>query len=436
MAVGGRRRLDIANTEKGKRMSTLNEILPLRRQAEARDGWLKARLDALLPELMGREKLDMWIVACREYNEDPVIMSLLPATSMSARRRTILLFARQADGSVERLTVSRYGYEGFYDAVWNPDNEEQHDCLARLVRERDPERIGINISRTFAFGDGISHTEHQLLSEALGEPYAARLVSAEGLCVGWLERRLPEEIAAYPRLVELGHQIIARAFSSEVIHPGITTTDDVVWWMRQTMQAHGVSAWFQPTVDVQSPDSAFEFIESPCVTIQRGDLLHCDMGFHYLGLATDQQQHAYVLKAGETDAPAGIRAALQEGNRLQDILMDDMRVGRSGNEVLRRALKRAEAEGIRAQIYTHPLGYHGHAAGPLIGLWDRQDSVPGAGEYHLFDDTVYSIELNIVKSVPEWAGRDARIMLEEDAALSGGEMRWLAGRQTALHIIP
>ena len=225
-------------------MSILNEILPLRRQAEVRDGWLKTRLDSLLPELMGRENLDMWIVLCREYNEDPVIMSFLPATSMSARRRTILLFARQADGTVERLTVSRYGVEGFYEAAWNPDEEEQYACLARLVRERDPERIGINVSLTFAFGDGISHSEYQQLSEALGEAYAARLVSAAGLCVGWLERRLPEEIAAYPRLVELGHQIIARAFSSEVIHPGITTTDDVVWWMRETMQARALAPGF------------------------------------------------------------------------------------------------------------------------------------------------------------------------------------------------
>lgn len=416
-------------------MSFLSEILPLRRQAEVRDAWLKTRLDTLIPELMERANLDMWIVACREYNEDPVIMSMLPATSMSARRRTILLFARKADGVVERLTVSRYAIEGFYEAVWNPDDEEQYDCLGRLVRKRDPKRIGVNVSPTFAFGDGISHTEHRQISQALGEPYSSRLVSAEALCVGWLERRLPDEIAAYPRLVEIGHQIIARAFSSDIIHPGITSTDDVVWRMRQTMQDAGLSAWFQPTIDVQSPVSAFAFTESPCVTIQPGDLLHCDMGFHYLGLATDQQQHAYVLKAGETDAPAGIRAALQDGNRLQDLLLAEMHVGRSGNDVLRSALQQAEAEGLRAQIYTHPLGYHGHGAGPAIGMWDRQDDVPGTGEYQLFDDTVYSIELNILKRVPEWDGKDVRIMLEEDAVLSDGEMRWLDGRQTALHLI-
>ena len=415
-------------------MNFIKEILPLREQATIRDRWLKTRLETIIPELLQREDIDMWIVICREYNEDPVLMSLLPATSMSARRRTILLFAR-ADDAVEGLTLSRYGYEGFYEGVWNPDEEDQLECLARIVRERDPKRIGINVSGAFAFGDGISHTEFQLVSDALGEPYATRLITAENLCVGWLERRIPEEITAYPRLVETGHQIIARAFSTDVIHPGLTTTDDVVWWMRGTMQEAGLSAWFQPTIDIQAPGQTYQDTENPRKTIMPGDLLHCDMGFHYLGLATDQQQHAYVLRHGESAAPPGLEAALQDGNRLQDIHMEEMRVGRSGNEVLRAVLERAKNEGIRPQIYTHPLGIHGHAAGPLVGLWDRQDGVPGVGDYPLYADTVYSIELNVTRSMPEWEGQDVRIMLEEDAVLTGGEMRWLDGRQESFYLI-
>ena len=415
-------------------MDFLNEILPLREQARIRDRWLKARLETILPELLKREDMDMWLVICREYNEDPVIMSLLPAESMSARRRTILVFARTED-DVERLTLSRYGYEGFYDGVWNPDDEDQFACLARIIRERDPGRIGINRSADFAFGDGLSHTEFHLLRDALGEAYSARLVSAEKLCVGWLERRLAEEITAYPRLVEMGHQIIARAFSTAVIHPGVTSADDVVWWMRATMQEAGLSAWFQPTVDIQAPGQTSQDNENPRRIIMPGDLLHCDMGFHYLGLATDQQQHAYALRPGESAAPPGITAALRDANRLQDIHMEEMRPGRSGNEVLRAALERATNEGIRPQIYSHPLGVHGHAAGPLVGLWDRQDGVPGVGDYPLYDDTVYSIELNVAKTVPEWGGQDVRVMLEEDAALTGGEMRWLDGRQQSFHLI-
>ncbi|MCY4147439.1 MAG: M24 family metallopeptidase, partial [Chloroflexi bacterium] len=384
-----------------------------------------------------RETIYRWLVVCREYNEDPAMMSLLPATSMSARRRAILVFARDAAGNVERLVLSRYGYDGLYEATWDPDVETQHACLARIIRERDPQRIGVNASQLWAFGDGISHTEYELLCAALDETLRSRLTSAERLCVGWLERRLPEEITAYARLVELGHQIIARAFSTAVIHPGITTTDDVVWWMRQTMRDAGLQAWFQPTIDIQAPGLSFAFLgnEDARNVIQPGDLLHCDMGFHYLGLATDQQQHAYVLRPGESAAPPGLRAALAVGNRLQDIHMAEMQVGRSGNEVLSAALAKAKTEGICPQIYTHPLGIHGHAAGPLVGLWDQQGGVPGVGDYPLYDDTVYSIELNIAHTVPEWDGQDVRILLEEDAVLKGGEMRWLHGRQEALHLV-
>ena len=420
-------------------MNIPHHILPLRQQAQITDHWLKIRLDTIIPEIMERENFDMWIIACREYNEDPVIMTMIPATSMSARRRTILVFARQADGTVERLTLSRYGYADFYKPIWNPDDEEQHECLARIIEERDPQTIGINTSETFAFGNGLAHMEYKLIAEAVDEKYISRFKSAERLSVGWLEYRIPDEILAYPRLVEIGHQIIAKAFSTQVIHPGITTTDDVVWWMRQTMHDMGLEAWFQPTIDIQAEGLSFAAINTDTGnlrnTIMPGDLLHCDMGFYYLGLATDQQQHAYVLKPNESDVPQGIKDALKDGNRLQDIHMEEMQVGRTGNEVLLSALDRAKKEDIQPQIYSHPIGYHGHAAGPTIGLWDRQGGVEGNGDYPLFDKTAYSIELNIIKAVPEWNGQEVRIMLEEDAILTDGKMQWLDGRQDHLYLI-
>ncbi len=414
-------------------------FLPLREQAQVIDRWLKTRLDTIIPELLERENFDMWIVACREYNEDPVVMSMLPATSMSSRRRAILIFAKNDDGSVDRLTLSRYGYAGFYEPVWNPDEEDQHDCLARIIKERDPQTIGINTSEIFAFGSGLAHIEYKLIADALDDEYISRFKNAERLCVGWLERRLSDEIVAYRRIVEIGHKIIAQAFSTQVIHPGITTTDDVVWWMRQTMHDMGLEAWFHPTIDIQAQGFSFTMINGDDPNernvIMPGDLLHCDMGFYYLGLATDQQQHAYVLKPNETDAPQGLKDALKEGNRLQDIHMEAMLVGQTGNEVLKSALEKAKAENLRPQIYSHPLGYHGHAAGPTIGLWDKQESVPGNGDYELFDDTAYSVELNIIKSIPEWDGQDVRIMLEEDAVLTGGAMQWLDGRQENFYLI-
>jgi hypothetical protein len=410
-------------------------VLPLRQRAELRNAWLRQRLDALLPELMAREGFDMWIVAAREYNEDPVIMTLLPEPAMAARRRTILVFSRRPDGGVERLTLDRYGFGEFYERGWDPAAEDQFACLGRVIRERGPRSIGLNTSETFAFGDGLTHTEYLQIAVAIGDQYAARVRGAERLAVGWLERRIAPELEAYPAIVAVCHALIARAFSRHVITPGATTTEDVVWWFRQTIHDLGLQAWFQPTVDIQAPGLRYDAKGERRTVIEPGDLLHCDVGFSYLGLATDQQQHAYVLRPGEQEAPAGLRAALATGNRLQEIHMDAMAVGRTGNEVLRRALEQARAEGLRPSIYSHPLGYHGHAAGPTIGLWDQQGGVPGRGDYPIYDDTCYSIELNAVHSVPEWGGQDVRIALEEDAALTGGRIGWLDGRQTRFHLI-
>jgi hypothetical protein len=414
------------------------QILPLRAQMDVRNSWLRQRLDAVIPELMEREGIDMWIVACREYNEDPVILTLLPQPVMSARRRMVLVFSRGADGSVERLVVGRYGLGDFYTAAWNPEQEEQESALARVIRERNPRSIGINVGEEFAFGDGLSHNEYQWIASSIGDSLMDRTTSAERLAVGWLERRSTPELAVYPSIVALGHQIIAEAFSRNVIQPGITTTDDVVWWMRQTMQDAGLAAWFPPTIDIQAHG---ELPSMPGMhgtsrtTILPGDMLHCDVGFIYLGLATDQQQLAYVLKPGETDTPDGLKAGLAAGNRFQDIHLEQMKLGRSGNDVLHAILDQATSEGIKPSLYTHAVGFHGHAAGPVIGLWDHQEGVPGRGDYQVYDDTCYSIEFNVRAGVPEWGGQEVVFALEEDAALSGGTAYFLDGRQERFHLI-
>lgn len=410
------------------------KIIPLREQATLTKRWLRERLDTVIPALMAREGIDMWLVVAREYNEDPIIMTMLPAPAMSARRRTILVFARNPDGSVDRFSIDRYGHGDFYKSEWQHGKETQYEALVRVVKARNPASIGLNISALSAFGDGLSHNEYQQLADALGEDIKGRVVSAEKLCIGWLETRTEAELASYPDIVQIGHAIIAEAFSSNVIHPGVTHTQDVVWWMRQTMHDMGLQAWFQPDVEIQAPGQSFEK-EDKRTLILPGDLLWCDMGFYYLGLATDQQQNAYVLKPGESAPPQGLLDALAQANRLQDIHMAAMQIGRTGNEILAEALQQSRAEGINPQVYSHPLGYHGHAAGPTIGLWDQQGGVPGKGDYPVYDNTAYSIELNIAAPVPEWNDQVVRIRLEEDAAMHNGEMRWLDGRQTHFHIV-
>ena len=335
------------------------KILPLREQADVCNTWLKQRLDEVILPVMQRENLDLWIVSAREYNEDPVIMSLLPEPAMSARRRTILLFWQTPDGSLERMSLDRYGFGDFYKAGWNPETESQFECLGREVREINPASIGLNYSQTFAFGDGLTHSEYERVIAAIGVECAGRVRSAERLAVGWLEKRIQPELEAYPGILEISNAIIAEAFSNRVIKLGITTTDDVVWWMRQKMSNLGLQAWFQPTVELQAagelPLPIGKTNPEERKLIQPGDLLHCDMGFIYLGLATDQQQLAYVLKPGKTDVPEGLKAGMAAANRLQDILMDCMQPGRTGNQVLKDALGQARAEGIEPMIYDQEL---------------------------------------------------------------------------------
>jgi Xaa-Pro aminopeptidase len=407
-------------------------VLNLKEQARVYDGWLRERLATLLPELMRRERIDMWLVICEEYNEDPVYLSLVPFASLSARRLTMLvMFDKGGDRGVERFSVNRYGIGDLFPTVWKANEEDQWQALAKAIQARDPRRIGINESDIFAFGDGLSASKKRRLVQAIGPEYAKRLVGAERLAVGWLERRLPAEIEVYDHICAIAHAVIAEAFSNAVITPGVTTTSDVEWWIWEKFRALGQTTWFNPGIELQRPASS-PHKNSP--VIHPGDLLHCDIGIDYLRLNTDTQQHAYVLRPGETDAPAGLKAALAQGNRLQDILLAEMREGLSGNQILAAALKRAKEEGLRPSIYTHPLGVHGHAAGPTIGLWDRQGGVPGAGDYPLYADTVFSIELNVLAAAPEW-GQDVRIALEQDAAFTKAGARFLDRRQTELLLV-
>ena len=414
-------------------------ILSMRDQAAVIDRMLEDRLQSVVPMLMRREGVDLWIISAREYNEDPVIETMLPATWLAARRRTILVL-HDTGQEVEGLAVARYAVGPLFEAAWDPETQpDQWAALASIVAERDPNRIAVNVSETFALGDGLTHSEYEGMTAALGPDLSARVVSGERLAIGWLETRTALEMEVYPHIVRIARTIIREGFSDAVITPGVTTTDDVVWWYRDRIRELGLVTWFHPSVSVQRAEAGTrgdDFSSRPDgAVIRRGDLLHVDFGIQYLRLNTDTQQHAYVLRSGETDAPEGLRHALAVGNRLQDILTEQFSEGATGNEILAAALAQASRERIRATIYTHPIGFHGHGAGPTIGLWDQQGGVPGRGDYPLFANTAHSIELNAVVAVQEWGGQDVRIMLEEDAIFDGTSTRYIDPRQERLYLI-
>jgi len=418
-------------------------VLPMQERAAVIDAWLDNRVQTVLPDLMRRSEIDMWIIISREYNEDPVIRTFLPATWQSARRRTILMIFDPGEGpALETLAIARYAVGNTFEKAWDKEEHgDQWQRLADLVAERDPKRIGVNYSDNFALADGINHTEYRLLSEALSPQLRERLTSAENLAVGWLETRSADEMVVYQNICRIAHEILAEGLSESVIQPGVTTTNDVEWWYRERIRERKLTAWFHPSVSVQRADQPEKDMKETLaarhdkVVIQPGDLIHVDFGITYLRLNTDTQQHAYVLKPGETEVPQALQEAFERGNRVQDILTANFAEGRTGNEILARSLEQAEQEGITASIYTHPIGYHGHAAGPAIGMWDQQGGVPGDGDYPMYPNTAYSIELYAETPVESW-DKPVRIMLEEDAFFDGKTVRYIDGRQEAIFKIP
>lgn len=403
---------------------------------------LEDRFQNLLPQLMRREGIDMWILISREYNEDPVMKTMLPAEWLSARRRTVMVFFDRGPGQdLEKLAIARYDV-GLLKAEWDLNvYPDQWEALVETIKARNPKKIGINTSDTYGLADGLVHTEHELLMKNLPEQYRRRVVSAERLAVAWLETRSEKEMVLYEQICRIAHLIVQEGLSEKAIQPGVTTTDDVVWWYRNRVRELGLDTWFHPTVDVQRADPGnFDHLRTfskrpEGQVILPGDLLHVDFGITYLRLNTDMQQHAYVLRPGETDTPQALKDAFRQGNRLQDILVSRFAPGKTGNEVLAEALAQAKKEDINGSIYTHPIGFHGHAAGPAIGMWDNQGKVPGTGDYPLRFNTAFSIELNAAVFIPEW-NKTIRIMLEEEGYFDESGFRFMDGRQEQIYTIP
>jgi len=413
-------------------------ILTQREQAKVIDELLDDRIRTVLPKLMRREGFDMWVVISSEYNEDPVIRTFLPATWFAARRTTMLvMFDGGTDKEIECLAVSRYDVGKIFKRSWDPDSQpDQWAQLAKIIEERNPKRIGLNFSDHYGHADGLTFSHHQKLIKALSKKYQNHVASAEKLAVSWLETRTEREMIIYQQICRIAHDIIAEGFSDKVIHPGITTTDDVVWWYREKIKELKLDTWFQPSVSIQRNESEAIFSKRPQpYVILPGDLLHVDFGITYLRLNTDTQQHAYLLKPGETDAPDYLKKAFARGNKLQDILTSNFKEGKTGNQVLAESRKQAIDQGITPSIYTHPIGFHGHAAGTTIGMWDMQGGVPYTGDYPLHYNTAYSIELNASVYVIEWK-KEVRIQLEEDGYFDETGFRYIDGRQRDLIVIP
>ena len=419
-----------------------SQILPERERATLREEILKDRFDTLLPKLMDDTGIDMWLVIAREYNEDPVMRTMLPATWLNARRRTILVFYRNKEqNTLERLAVARYDVGANITSSWDKEKQpNQWERLVEIIKERPVKKIGINISKHFGIADGLVQTDYQELMQALPSNLEEKIVSAEKLAIAWIETRTEKEMVLYNQLVDITSTIIDQAFSAAVITPGKTTTDDIVWWLREKVTSLGLETWFHPTIDLQRNNEALQsHIYSFTTgekqkTVLPGDLLHCDFGITYISLNTDCQRHAYVLRKEETRVPEFLATAFAKGNQVQDIFTGNFKTGRTGNQILAMSLKKARDKGLIPSIYTHPLGTYGHSSGTTLGMWDSQQGVPVNGDYPLHENTVYAIELNTTVTISQWK-KDIRIMLEEAGYWGPNGFRYVNGRQKAIKAI-
>lgn len=390
----------------------------------------REKFDLVLPEVMRENGIDMWITVGREGYEEPLSVDFGDPYMGDIG---YFIFTDRGGDRIERAALAISDYlvtqSGAYDIVTG-----EYD-LREFVAERDPQTIALNYSEHIAAADGLTHTYYQKLVEILGEPYVSRFVSSEKLVSDYRSRRVASEIAVFARAGELSRTIAERALSNEVITPGVTTLEDVAWWMNERLRENNLESSFgMPSVYLQNP--GVDPSVSSARIIQRGDVIAIDWGVGYMNFFTDLKRVAYVLKEGETAIPAGLQKAFDNARAVRDILKANIKAGRRADEteaLLNRKIEEAgfsvmatfnqpsdDPEKIDVIIGCHSVGNVGHGSGPSIAWFH-----PKRASFEIRETNLFSIELFAYTSVPEWGGGKVRIPLEDDAIVTHRGVEWL-----------
>lgn len=353
--------------------------------------------------------------------------SLKSAQQFSARRRTTYLFLSP---SVAGSSTKAYSWIDNTDNLWKE--------LNAVLDKHSPSSIAIDAHPEISFSSGLHAGELDAIKKSLAKKWHEKFVVKPMLAVEYIGTQINARLPWYKRLQETAWAIISEAFSERVVTPGVTTTEDIAWWMREKIQSLNYTTWFQPGVSILGPDMDWSSEPSVRRPIQYGDLLHVDFGVTAMGMNTDTQHLAYVLQPGETshDAiPQGFLDGLRKGNRLQDMTREHMTPGKTGNDILKNIRKQMEKENIEGKIYCHAIGDWGHSAGTVIGMVNLQDKVPVLGDLPLIQQTWYSVELMADHFIPE-LNATFSFPLEEDVYYTAdGKFDWVYGRQEQFHLI-
>ncbi|HWR37272.1 MAG TPA: M24 family metallopeptidase [Clostridia bacterium] len=418
-----------------------SKLLPLSQQIAMRESWLPKRYEMLL-QMMRTRGIDMFIVLNEEFHNDPLTEFIAPPRPYVGNR-DIFAFLDTGKEGLKKVAVVRFGDENlrpFFEI--SEEDKPAERVLAELYAKYRPKRIALSIGGKRGVTRSLTHDSYQFLSAAMGSEATSRFVSAEDLIEEYLDTRIPEEMAPYNDVLYLTDLLTRRALSNEVIVPGKTTVGDIRRWLYDQLWAHGVTTWFQPDIRVQRKDvpnetsHGFLAVAKEATVIQPGDVLHVDFGITYMGLNTDWQKMAYVLRKGERRAPAGLERALHNTNMLQDVLMlRASRPGRPAGEVYNVTMEEMKQKGIEAKIYSHPLGNQGHGLGASIDFRASQTKDSSADAKRLRKGSYISIELNTQTAVPEWGGQKVYMMEEDPAYLTDSGWKFFCPRQERLYLV-
>lgn len=413
------------------------KILTMRERASIIYQLLEGRLEQLLPRLMRETGFDMWVIICQEDDLDPVFKTLIPMDTWCPILQMLVFYDRGPEAGVERLNLSMTNTQGLYEKVWSGrHHEEQWPLLRQVIEARDPQRIGINIGSVAWAAGGLTHNLYTQLMATLPASYTDRLASAEPLVTRLVATLTDAELTAFTHVVNVAHYLLAMCYSRETIIPGITTVQDLEWAYWQAAAEHGFALAFKPFFNLVRSDALRAEVGKDDQIIRPGDMIHSDVGIKYLRLNSDHQQWAYILRPGETEAPAGLQRLMAAANRLQDIFMDEFKAGLTGNELLNNILTRARAASIPSpKVYSHNLGLFLHEPGPLIGLPWEQHRCPGRGDVTLEPNMTFTMELSVTDTVPAWQNQPVTFSMEEDVAFTGDRCYPLDGRQTTFYLI-